>query len=348
MAQSPEELAQVLYEMLKPHYISLYIEERFYKRLREALRRFDKKGWSSVVWAEKSESARIGFVKALIIDIHRVVHGDFTIPSTNVVGRLDFITTWHGHGKEWVSETLSTGIDLIYLIEYPRNARNGGSVIVPLFIVTKSDLDKMRNEVKVSDIVNQRLKDFDRHSSGKDEKVRIALENIPRFVRGIITETVFGVSDLRDDRWSRIYKRIEEKGECLVADDIVGNQLNLRTYCDIICGALNLVLRDIPEIYNIVANDRKLASLSLADWIAAILYISRELVSSTTPSSCSRPPRQNIEYVVNKVVRDLYAEIASNQEKLSSILQKANQGDYRCYDKLRNCIKAQDLIAHKI
>lgn len=86
----------------------------------------------------------------------------------------------------------------------------------------------------------------------------------------------------------------------------------MRIYGDIVCGALNLVLRDIPEIYSEVVSNPDLSSLNLTSWVIVLLYVSQELDKVTTLSG-NQPPKIGIEHVASEAVNRLYNDIINVQ-----------------------------------
>lgn len=294
MSKPSEELTSKLYEVLKSHYIALYTEDRFFKLIREKLireelRKLDEK-WAETVYAETNEPTRIGYVKALIHDIHRVVYGDFDVPSLEL--------TWHGHVRERVSkeEDLSTGIDIVYLIRYP--VGDGGqtreSIVLPLFIAAKSS-EEAFEEVKVKEIVQKRLNLVKEHKGTDIEKIGRAMTRIPDFVRGVITRTS---------------REQLNGGKCSIERDIERDRVKI--YTDIVCGALNIVLHDIPEIYKRIVEDQDLRTLDFSIWIAALLLISQRLDTVTILTSSKPPETDNrgLIDIIEGVMKKLHEYIA--------------------------------------
>jgi len=118
----------------------------------------------------------------------------------------------------------------------------------------------------------------------------------------------------------RLNSVIENEGKCVIED-----HNSLKIYGDILCGSLNLVLRDIPDIYDTVVKDQDLRSLSLTDWVITTLYTSQELPPLIEPSSSGQSPNRNVKHVVNEVVKKLYTDINSKQSGLSSTLEKLTE-----------------------
>ncbi|MEL9941148.1 MAG: hypothetical protein QXT53_07545 [Ignisphaera sp.] len=290
-------LVNELYKVLKSHYIALYAEDKFFEYLRKRLCVYSDE-WCDVVYARRNESTRIGYVKALINDLHRVVYSDFAVVRDVALEKLEL--AWHGRVREQVSEDLSTGIDIVYLIQYPYG---GKSVVLPLFIAAKSQQNDF-TKVKPSEIINRHLMYFGKFLEEKHGYIKVAMESIPHFVRGVVT----GI------------ETESKRGDCLVEKD------RMRIYTDMVCGALNIVLRDIQEIYNEIINDQELRSLDLATWIIVLLYVSRKLdlvvLSSAEPPKPPYGGLSQINDIVSEVMERLRKDVAGERTEIPKTLGK--------------------------
>ena len=99
-------------------------------------------------------------------------------------------------------------------------------------------------------------------------------------------------------------------------------------YGDIACGIIGLVLKDIPEMYNVIFKDSELSKLSISDWITASLILATPVIVDTT--STDEPPLKPVGvYVIHSIVKRVFEkalselDIAGSQKlKLRMIMEK--------------------------
>jgi len=255
------------------HYASLIVEDRLFKALKD--RGID------AIYATHNEPARIEVFRVLLNEVHRRVHGNLYFDSSKVDLALHGILRENlkikkGSGQEF-EKSYHVGIDYVFLCEYPTR-KNRQKVVVPLFIIGKSELENAK-EVEIEGAVNEVLR-----YGGTPESVRIALENILKFTRIVLTRTVTSKN---------------EEG-CIVNE--VGE---IPVYSDIACGVLYAVYVDIPSMYEEVAGDSELAKLTISDWLVTLILLGMPMHQVNVASSDSPPERPRNGGLVNDIAREV-------------------------------------------
>jgi len=268
-----EGIDEEVIKFMAVHYASLTVEDRLFKALRD--RGID------AVYAMHNEPARIGVFRVLLNEVHRHVHGNLYFDSGKVDLALHGILRENlkikkGPGQEF-EKSYHVGIDYVFLCEYPTQ-KSHRKVVVPLFIIGKSKLENAK-EVEIGDAINEVLR-----YGGTPESVRIALENLLKFTRIMLTRTVTG----------------KNEEECIV--DKVGE---ISVYSDIACGVLYAVYVDIPSMYEEVARDSELAKLTISDWLAALILLGMPIYQVNIASSDSPPERHRNGGLVNDIAREV-------------------------------------------
>jgi len=90
---------------------------------------------------------------------------------------------------------------------------------------------------------------------------------------------------------------------------ITSKYRGIPVYNDIITGVVCLVFEDIPRIYEEIASDEKLASLTVDDWIVALLNLAIP-VTQVVIDSANNPPKAPgddgvpISDIINRIHRE--------------------------------------------
>ncbi len=180
-------------------------------------------------------------------------------------------------------ESYHSGIDYIYLAKYPMPNREG-DVVVPLFVIAKSK-DEDVNKIDIKGAINKIIEHLgtetgSQESDSKSHRKEIALQNIPKFTRVVLTKT----REIYED--SNSSGKVMDNESCLNANK---NHQNIPIYDDIMCGILGLILIDIPRIYRTIVKDEELSSITMDDWITALLNLAIP-ISQVTVTSGMKPP----------------------------------------------------------
>lgn len=203
------------------------------------------------IYATINEPVRLGAFRVLVNEVYKHVHGIPIKPYEDLAlhGYLKEhqVTLRHRDacGASWTPsyyERVYVGIDYTILPEYP-NPSSGKKVVVPMFIVAKSNVreDVIENIKRAVDVTMQYVECIE------DEEIRwrlhVALSNLRRFTRIAVLRAVTS----------------DELKECrLIKDEQV-------IYPNIACSVLWIVINDIRESYEVVVNSEALSELTLED-----------------------------------------------------------------------------------
>ncbi len=138
-------------EFLAEHYASFIIEDKLFKALKDR--------GIEAVYATHNEPARLGAFRVLLNEVHKRVHGNLYFKPSKVDLALHGILRENlkikgDLGRE-SEKSYHVGIDYVFLCEYPTRDRSR-KVVVPLFIIGKSELEKAK-EVKMEEAIKEVL-----------------------------------------------------------------------------------------------------------------------------------------------------------------------------------------------
>lgn len=224
------------------------------------------------------EPVRLGVYRTLFFEAYRVVHG-----------KLDFFSlTTHGLIRERLgisriirntlakNKEIHTGIDLAIVFEYPSSINPRKKIAVPLFIIGKYRKDSVK-EIRLREAIRIALSD----QTLKDKKTRLALKHIDKFAIVSLLRTIDKPEELNN---GKCLLELRELGE-----DVQRHLQDIPVYSDFVCSIVYPVFKKIPEFYNIIDNNEKLAELTTHDWVNALIQLAVPLINIVLPSS-SAPP----------------------------------------------------------
>jgi len=301
-----KKLVNEITDLLLQHYLSFLVEDELFSELKK----------QGILYAERNEVVRLGAFRVLLWEAHKRVHG-------SLEPRIDLAI--HGVAKERLealfhrgrnARGLHHGIDYAALIEYPAGGRR---IIVPLFVIAKSSPYGVR-EIRLKEAIEEALRDI-----SLTENARRALENIPKFTRIALTRTVDS----------------DEEARCEI-----GSYQGIPVYSDIACDVAYIVLKDIPEAYRMVLNDKALATLGVGDWFEALLSLATPLqivvASSASPPS---PPPGGIS-IADQIVVNVRREVLRRAGlKVQQVLDDMKEG--RLAEKLKSALERRVAAATK-
>ena len=277
---------------------------------------FEKLGeqMRGVIYAKSNEPARLGAFRILFIEVYKRRHGDLSPGSFDLalhgIMRED-LRVLSSIGLDTV-ESYHVGIDYASLMEYPTPDRKG-TVIVPLFIIAKSEPDDI-NKIKIKEAIEfakTAIKYSQRNGKlGKViqvEKVIQALDSIPEFTRIILTRAI---------------PYVDEDQPCYIR-----KHQSIPVYYDIACSIIRLVFKDISEMYNKVKNEN-LTELDISHWISALISLAIPVIVDIT--SADRPPRQPVSIdVVYHTVKKLFEKVPITEPQKRELMRilKEMRGD---------------------
>lgn len=296
--------------LISYHYIDFVIEDELFRTLREHIKKlvedlreeYNQKCFhvndtfecqkyienflddlDNVFYATSSEPIRLGAFRVLLHEVYICIHGTLHFKPVSEVDlalhgvlkeRLSqdrmhlgddlMVSPWDNLSKEAIPEReFHVGIDYVSLVEYP--AQNSEStVVVPLFVIAKSNPAHIR-EIEIKEAINESIQ-YDTIS----KNVEYALRNMLSFTRIVLTRT-----EIKEDYKCKNNKYLDKIG--------------VPVYNDFACGILGIIFQDIPELYENVVNDKKLSSLTLDDWMEALLSLAVPITQIVTASSSSPP-----------------------------------------------------------
>ena len=265
------------------------IEQEFRKMKNDYLNKLKK-----VVYSTSNEPVRLGAFRVLLLEAHTHLLGDldWKLPKEvldlavhGIVQEKFVYYELEGNSRGFTSskESYHSGIDYIYLAKYPMPNREG-DVVVPLFVIAKSK-DEDVNKIDINGAINKIIEHLgtetgSQESDSKSHRKEIALQNIPKFTRVVLTKT----REIYED--SNSSGKVMDNESCLNANK---NHQNIPIYDDIMCGILGLILIDIPRIYRTIVKDEELSSITMDDWITALLNLAIP-ISQVTVTSGMKPP----------------------------------------------------------
>jgi len=270
MSRSEDTNNEVI-ELLVRHYTSFIIEDKLFKALRD--RGID------AVYATHNEPVRLGAFRVLLKEVYRRVHSDLYFDSSKVdlalhgILKEELKITGQGYKKSY-----PIGIDYVLLLEYPTRDKSK-KVVVPLLVIAKSKLEEAK-KVKIKNVIDKVLR-----LRNVPYDIRIALKNLPRFTRILLTRTVTS----------------ENEKEGCIAGEVGG----IPVYSDIACGVVHTVYVDIPSKYDEVVGDSELARLTVEHWLVALIVgLSIPIQAIESPSSDPPEPPSD-GGLVNNIVREI-------------------------------------------
>ncbi len=280
-----------------------------------------------IVYSTSNEPVRLGAFRVLFLEAHTHLLGDLDWKPPREI--LDLAV--HGITQEKFEiykfkiessrgftsskESYHTGIDYVYLAKYPMLGREG-DVVVPLFVIAKSK-DEDVNKIDINGAINKIIEHLgtetgSQESDSKSHRKEIALQNIPKFTRIVLTKA------------RKIHKDSNSDGKVLNAEscpNVNKNHQNIPIYDDIICGILSLILIDIPRIYRTIIKNEELSSITMDDWITALLSLAIP-VSQVTVTSGKKPPDPPGGVTADNMFRMIRQEAIETLEKEIQQYQK--------------------------
>ncbi len=270
------------------------IEQEFRKMKNDYLNKLKK-----VVYSTSNEPVRLGAFRVLLLEAHTHLLGDldWKLPKEvldlavhGIVQEKFVYYELEGNSRGFTSskESYHSGIDYIYLAKYPMPNREG-DVVVLLFVIAKSK-DEDVNKIDIKGAINKIIEHLgnetgSQESDGKSHREEIALQNIPKFTRIVLTKTREIYEDSNSD------SKVLDAESC---SNINKNHQSIPIYDDIICGVLGLILIGIPRIYRTIIENEELSSITMDDWITALLSLAIP-VSQVTVTSGKNPPDPQAE-----------------------------------------------------
>jgi hypothetical protein len=165
---------------------------------------------------------------------------------------------------------------------------------------------------------------------GIPKNIGVALENLPRFTKILLTRTV-----------------ISEYEEVCVTDEVG----KIRVYSDIACGILYAIYLDIPLIYSEVVRDDELSRLTLSDWFVALICLGIP-ISQVVIASSDTPPESKDGGLINDIVKEVYRRVKEIigeelERYVQEVSREASQRLQKVGRRLRRDIKEQGGVAKR-
>ncbi len=252
------------------------------------------------------EPVRLGVYRTLFFEAYRVVHGGldfFSLTSHGLIReRLDILIQ-NIQNNSVRNKAVHTGIDLAIVFEYPSRTNSGKRIAVPLFIIGKYKKEDIK-KIRLREAVRIALSD----KSLKDEKTRLALENIEEFTVVSLLRTIDYAEELNTSKCLLEFGENEENEKKLLED--------IPVYTDLVCSIVYPVFEKIPKFYNIVDNNKKLAELTTYDWLNALIQLAVPLINVVFTKS-SKPPSSSGGGLAFKITQKIRGTIMNKLNKTS-------------------------------
>ena len=245
---------------------------------------------SKTLYATSNEPIRLGAFRVLLLESHKRLLGDLVFKPSGIVdlalhGILREKSAILISGNRATLKSYHIGIDYMSLVEYPVPSGEH-KVVVPLFVIAKSSFEAIE-EIRIVEAIKAIGESLER--DGRSDNVTVALQNIPKFTRIVLTRAA-------------IYDEKMVKRPC-----VNGEYQSIPVYGDLACGIIGLIFKDIPEIYKMIIGNEKLISITINDWIRALLSLAIPLLQVTV-ASASRPPDPPGGMTMDAVVRKIHRE----------------------------------------
>ena len=256
------------------------------------------------------EPVRLGVYRTLFFEAYKVVHGNLDFFSLTTHGlireRLDISRIIRNTLAK--NKKIHTGIDLAIVFEYPSSINPRKKIAVPLFIIGKYRKDNVK-EIRLREAVRKALND----QTPMDKKTRLALEHIGKFTIVSLLRTI--------DKPKK-----SNNGNCLLEFRELGEDLqkrlqNIPVYSNFVCSIIYPIFEKIPEFYNIIDRNEKLAKLTVNDWVNALIQLAVPLINIFLPSS---EPPSSTGGLASEITQRIRCAITNKLNKTSITMANPN------------------------